>query len=237
MKKRILIIMTLLLTTGCTCEYNLTINENTYTEEVIIIGENAEEISQFDKEWQIPINKDEYNNMAGSDSEYKPNGEIYALSIESNKITFNHNFIKSNYNNSTAVSNCYNKITITNYNNTTILSTSSKVDCFDKYPPLRNIKVNIKVDKPVISNNADSINGNIYTWNITKNNSNDKSINLILENDNNGKGNKTEIPDKTKTQKNKGKYDLYVFLIILLAVAFIGYKFIMKFKDKNNTID
>ena len=45
MKKRILILITiLLLTTGCTCEYNLTIEENTYKEEIIITGETKEEI-------------------------------------------------------------------------------------------------------------------------------------------------------------------------------------------------
>ena len=237
MKKRILIILTLLLTTGCTCEYNLTINGNTYDEEVIIIGENVEEISQFDNEWQIPINKEEYNNMAGSDSEYNPNGEIYDYSISSNNLTFKNNFSKTNYNSSTAVSNCYNKLTLTNYNDTIILSTSPKVDCFDKYPTLTNIKVNIKVDKPVISNNADIVNGNIYTWNISKNDINNKSINLILQNNNLNKGNETETPNETKLKINNGRYEIYILLIIILVIAFIGYRWFIKFKEKNNNID
>jgi len=240
MKKRILIIpLILLLTTGCTCQYNLTIDDDIYKEEIILIGENSQEISQFQNQWQIPVDKEEYEIIAGSDTEYIPEGEIYKYNLSSNKITFNHNFSKSQFNNSTAVANCYGKLTITNHNDTIIISTSNKNNCFDKYPTLTNIKVNIKVDKPVISNNADSVNGNTYIWDINKDNINDSSINLVLE-DNTSKqeGSQTQqIPTDSKQTNNKGKYDLYIFLIILLAIAFIGYKFIMKFKEKNNNID
>ena len=113
MKKRILIVlMILLLTTGCTCEYNLTIDENTYKEEIILYGENSQEISQFNKEWKIPFNKEEYDLIVGADTEYLVEDNIYQYNISSNKIAFSHNFSQFDYNQSTAVSNCYKKLTL-----------------------------------------------------------------------------------------------------------------------------
>ena len=239
MKKRILIIpLILLLTTGCTCQYNLTIEDNTYKEEITLIGENAQEISQFNNQWQIPIDKEEYEIIAGSDAEYIPEGEIYKYNLSNNKITFSYNFRKNQFSSSTAVANCYNKLTMTSHNGTTIISTSKKNNCFNKYPLLTNIKVKIVVDKPVISNNADIVNGNTYIWNINKDDINDNSINIILDSDTlTQEENPTQNPDDIVQKNNTGKYDIYIVLIILLVVAFIGYKFIMKFKEKNNNID
>ena len=62
MKKRIiLLIIILLLTTGCTCEYNLNITGNKYSEEVIITANTSEEINNINKEWKIPVDKEEYD--------------------------------------------------------------------------------------------------------------------------------------------------------------------------------
>ena len=167
MKKRILVlIIILLLTTGCTCQYNLTIENNVYKEEVIIYGENSEEISNFNLKWQVPVDKDEYNRGGDPSTEIEVDGDIYNYNLSENSLKFNYDFTKSSIINSSAVSNCYNKLTITNYNETIIISTSQKATCYDKYPTLSNLRVNIKVDKPVISNNADSVSGNTYIWNI-----------------------------------------------------------------------
>ena len=236
MKKRILImIMILLLTTGCTCEYNLIIDGNTYKEEIILIGETQEEISEFQNNWKIPIDKDEYNKIAGFDGQYDTDGNVYKYNLSGNKLDFNYNFNRSQFANSTAVSNCYDKLTVSNYNNTTIISTSSKNNCFNKYLELTNIKVKIKVDREVISNNADNISGNTYIWNITKENASDKSINLVLSNGANEEDKPSSSSSNTNIKKND--YTLYIFLIILVIIVYLGYKWFMKFKDKNNNID
>ena len=65
--------MLLLLTTGCECEYNLTIDGNTYKEEINIIGETNEEIDSFKNNWKIPIDKDKYNSISESDSNMDTN--------------------------------------------------------------------------------------------------------------------------------------------------------------------
>ena len=109
MKKRILIIIIiLLLTTGCTCEYNLTIDGNNYKEEVIIIAENQEEISSFETDWEIPIDKQDYQEIQGFDQENDTDANMYNYKKTNNKLIFNYDFTRSQLNNSTAVSNCYN---------------------------------------------------------------------------------------------------------------------------------
>lgn len=236
MKKRIFLIITiLLLTTGCTCEYNLTINGNNYLEEIILNAETSEEISNFNGKWEIPIDKDEYIEMSGFDYETDVNTNKYNYKLSSNKLIFNYKFNGSQLSKSTAVYNCYNKLTVTNYSNTTIISTSSKADCFDKHPPLTSVKVNITVDREVISNDADNVSGNTYTWNITKDNANNKSINLVLSNSSLEKEPSSSSNENTKKRKND--YTLYIFLIILVLIVYLGYKWFMKFKDKNNNID
>lgn len=233
MKKSILIILMLLLLTGCTCEYNLTIDGYSYKEEVIITGENSEEKSSFNQEWAVPIDKEVYD-MAGDESTELSDikTETYNYNINSDNIKFYYDLSRNEMINSTAVSICYDKLNITNYDNTTIISTSSKNKCFDEYQTLTNIKVNIKVDKPVISNNADIINGNIYTWNITKDDT--KSINLVL---NNEKVEDNEIIDNKPQQKPKKKdYTLYIFCGILLIVMLSAYFMFNKLKNKNNDI-
>ena len=237
MKKRILIVLLiLLLTTGCTCEYNLTIDENTYKEEIVLYGENSQEISQFNKEWKIPYNKEEYDLIAGADTEYLVENNIYKYNILSNKIAFSHDFSEIDYNQSTAVSNCYKKLSLTDYNDTLVISTSPDIKCFDKYPTLNNIKVNIKVSEHVINHNADSFSNNIYTWNINRDDINNKSINIIIENKTESDDNITNVPNVNKPTKLEAKYDLYILLAIIAIIIFILYIWFIKFKEKNNDI-
>ncbi len=236
MKKRILLtIILLLLTTGCTCEYNLIIDGNIYKEKITIIGETSEEIANFNNEWKVPIDKEEYDMNAGLDGNDEINTNIYKYNLSGNKLNFNYDFNGNQFSKSTAVYNCYNKLTVTKYNNTTIISTSSNIDCFNKYPNLNTLKINIKVDREVISNNADSVSGNTYTWNFDKYNPGKKGINLVLENKE--EENKPSSSSNNNKDNKNNSYVLYIFLIIIILIIFIGYKWFMKFKDKNNNID
>lgn len=241
MKKRIiLLIMILLLTTGCTSEYNLTIDNNVYQEKVNINGITSDELSNINRDWQIPVDEDEYNNISGdSSSEIKITGDTYSYNISGNNLTFNYDFTRSTLNNSTAISICYDKATIASYEDSIVISTSSKVTCFNKYPYLTSIKVNITTDKSVTSHNADSVNGKTYTWNITKANSTDKSINMIINNQEDDSQNQTPPDDNVNNtnvepENNSKDYTLYIFCGILLIVLLLGYFILKKIINKNN---
>lgn len=238
MKKRIIVlIIMLLLTTGCTCEYNLNIDGNTYKEEINILGTNSEEINNFNNDWKVPVDKDEYNNISGEPgTEIKTNGDTYTYKISGNNLIFSYDFTRNRLNNSTAISNCYDKATVKSYENSIVISTNNKVSCFDKYPTLTMVKVNITTDKNVTSNNADSVNGNTYTWNLTKNNSSDKSINMIIDNKEDDSHNQTTPDDNSanQPQNNNKDYTLYIFCGILLIVLLLGYFISKKIINKNN---
>lgn len=237
MKKRILILIILLLfTTGCTCEYDLTIDGNKYMETITFTAESPSENNSFNKNWNIPVDEDLFNNPGDPDSNTKMEN-IYNYNISNNKLTFNYDFSSYNIENSTAVSKCYNKLTVSNYNDTTIISTSPKAKCFEENPPLTKVKVKITVDRPVISNNADSINGNTYIWNISKNNANDKSINIILDNSNIDQNIVNNPNNNNNIEGIINKYAIYIFFIIIGVIVYCGYKWFMEFKEKNNNID
>lgn len=236
-KKIIVLIIMLLLTTGCTCEYNLNIDGNTYKEEINILGTDSEEINNFNNDWKVPVDKDEYNNISGEPgTEIKINGDTYTYKISGNNLIFSYDFTRNRLNNSTAISNCYDKATIQSYENSIVISTSNKVSCFDKYPTLTMVKVNITTDKNVTSNNADSVNGNTYTWNLTKNNSSDKSINMIIDNKEDNSQNQTTPDDNyaNQPQNNNKDYTLYIFCGILLIILLSGYFISKKIINKNN---
>ena len=240
MKKKILILIGIILcTTGCTCEYNLDIINNSYKETIKITADTQEELSQFNLDWKVPTDKEEYNigEKVGSNPTYK--SDLYNYNLSNNILTFSHTFNKDNITKSSAAFNCYDLITVEEYESTIIISTSPKLKCFDSYPEMDNITVTINVDKEVINHNADSVNGNKYTWYLKKSEKNKKPINMTINNkttketetnSNSQNNNNTQI-------KNSPDYTLYIFCLILLVVMLTAYYFYNKLKNKNNEMD
>lgn len=243
MKKRIFILITLLFfVTGCNCEYNLVIDGNVYKEEITLNAENSEEITTFNNNWQVPINIDEYNIDTDPSGKVSIIGDIYKHNLSGNRLIFTNDFTKNEYSKSTAVLNCYDKFTVSNFNDSIIISSSSNITCFDNYPNLNSIKINVKVDKPVTSNNADNINGNIYTWIINKGDSS-KPINLVLDNstDDAKHGSSTAGNNSTgninSEKTNKNDYTMYIFLGVLLIIMLLAYFLYNNMKNKSDKMD
>ena len=235
MKKRIFIIIVLLLfTTGCTCEYNLSIENNIFKEETKITSSTSNELSSFSTSWKIPTDKSEYNVGLDPESTIEFNSNLYKYNLSGNVLSFKYDFSISDYPNSSAVSNCYNTLNIINRIDSIIISTSKENKCFDNYPNLEALKINIKIDTSVKSHNADVVNGNTYTWNITKNNANNKPINLVLTNNNNS-GTNNNQNDKHTTEKKD--YTLYIFCGILLVIMLCAYFIINKIKNNKDIMD
>lgn len=234
MKKRIsILLILLLLTTGCTSEYNLTINDNSYHEEIILTSSSSSELADFNKDWQIPVDKDDYNSINVDPSTQVEIDNPYKYNLSGNNLTFYNDTTISGIASSTAISSCFNQVTIKNYQDTIIISTSSKVTCFDKYSGLTSIKVSITLDKPVKNHNADSVSGTTYTWNINKDNYQDKAINMVIMNE------QTENPIKSnsssnETVKKEKDYTLYIFCFVLIITALFTYYIIKKIKEKDH---
>lgn len=232
MKKKIFSILLIVLTlSGCTCEYNLKIENSIYQEEIIFTGNN-DEVKSFDNNWQIPVDKENYENLgddvgANNDGNYA----TYDYNLSGNKLIFKNNFNETTISDSTAISICYKLATISSFNNSLVISTSNSTNCFDKYPTLSKITVNITTDLNATSNNADKINNNTYTWIITKDTS--KGINLVLEKSNTPID---SIKNNDKTNQKNKDYTIYIFLLIILIILLSVYYTINKIKNKPDDI-
>ena len=239
MKKRILILLILILfTTGCSCEYNLTIDDYVFKEEIKIKGENKKETELFEREYTFPVDKD--NCSGADDSIIGVKDNIYKYKISDNTLIFNYDFTINNYSKSTAVSKCYRTLNVSKANSDKIIiSTNNKNNCYENYPDLTNLTVNITVDREVISSDADEINGRVYTWYITKENANNKSINLMLKDENKVIPNtESKRPSSSSNKQVLGGYnELYIFCIILAIIFICGYFLFSKIQKINNKLD
>ncbi len=92
----------------------------------------------------------------------------------------------SDFSQMAGVNTCYDYFTVLRNNDEEsgneqlIISTSAKNYCFEMYPNLESITVNLKTNHKVVSHNADQVNDNNYVWNINKNNASQKTMQIIL---------------------------------------------------------
>lgn len=232
---RLLIILVMMIfITGCSCEYNLTINDDIYKENIIVTGLNPDEIIEFNNFKEIPVDKNNYNvELEDSETEF----DTYKYVLTGNNYLYDYSFNFYNYSNSTAVSNCFKTLVAEEYEEDIIISTSTGATCFDKYPNLDNLVINITVDREVESNNADKVNGNTYTWYIDRDNASDKSINIILSNEEiiiDEESQTTTLPTEDTIIFSS---DMYIFAAILLVVFLIVYAIVYAIKSKDDYID
>ncbi|MCI8567956.1 MAG: hypothetical protein HFG48_01400, partial [Bacilli bacterium] len=66
-------------------------------------------------------------------------------------------------------------------NNNIIISTSSKNKCFDMYKNLDSITVKLKTNHKVVNSTADEVDLHTYIWKLTRENSNDKPLQITLK--------------------------------------------------------
>ncbi len=78
---------------------------------------------------------------------------------------------------------CYDNfnVTVDEENNNIIISTSSKNKCFDMYKNLDSITVKLKTNHKVVNSTADEVDLHTYIWKLTRENSNDKPLQITLK--------------------------------------------------------
>lgn len=225
MKFKILLLFCLFLT-GCSVTYNLTIDDNTFEENVVFAFSKSttsySELSFYLND-KIPIGLSD-DNKKFYNSEIKDVGDVYNLIYN-----FNHEekFIENSY----FVNNCYPNVSIINNNEIISISSGKGFNCFIGDDGLKadSVKINIKTDLKVLENNADEVNDNVYTWNINYTNYSSKEIILKLENS-----------DKNTLEnfKNNNGFllTLVVIVIFIIVVSIIIYLIVWYKKRKNNEV-
>lgn len=185
----------LLLISGCDVKYNLKINNDGKVYEVTQIVENNHEnwdsknlidntiSSREFLEMQLKTKTYALYNTMGNPYNLDENDDNYYTQENISNdtqlgIKYDFAFTKDNYSRSSMINACYKKVSFSKNNGVSLLSTDSKFNCFDMYGALDKVEISIDIDKKidVLDNNADSVNNNVYTWIITKDNASNKPI-------------------------------------------------------------
>jgi hypothetical protein len=238
MKKLLLCIACLFLLTGCSITYNLNIDKK-FKENISIIEANPEyfnyEMSGTSlndaKNYYLKMPVTLYNNAPHYSESFDKIPGIYYYNVKdltnANEIGLSFDGIFKNYSkysDSNMVWYASRLNVEKNDNKITILVDNFKI--FKKYINLDKLTVNVKVNYLVSESNADSVNGNVYTWVITRPNYNSKTIKLIY---------KTKLDVVNDLEKSDS---LTLFILVLLGLVIAGliiFKFVQaKFKKKNS---
>lgn len=237
-KKILLIFFLMFLITGCTVDYELDITNEVVDENITIIDydESKWDLLQ-DLNGHDPLsyrdsiniyNKDDVNIYVTSDNTKTYDKELINEGALGIKLKTNYNI--NEFNKHTYIGNCYKYFNVKNDGDVYTLSTSKVFMCFGgTHPLLDQVNVKIRVNNEVIDSNADSHGNNVYTWNITKENANNKQIILSYKRD------KT-IGEKIRDLSLKDdKISIAIIIIFFGVVVCIGIYIFIKNK-KNNEI-
>ena len=177
MKKYILILLIIFLT-GCSAKYEVEIKDKQVNEKSSFII-SKHEVASDGIYYTVSRMAGKYflnvDFLIGDTKEYyEGENAIYQKKSNTNI---------NEYNTSDIFNYCYDAHNVLNEKKYYTISTSDTFKCFDKYQELEDVKIVLKTNHKVKDNNADSIDGYTYTWNINKKNYNNKRIYIKLYKD------------------------------------------------------
>lgn len=252
MKRKIIILIGLVLVLcGCDAEVNIKVSKNDIEETIKITdytsNYSSENVLLSTYRNYIPAFASEV--IVDTEGDIKKNNvEYYSkdkLSLNNGYLfTYKYKFEFNDYYRSTSVKNAYRSAFIQHdrKEKNIILSTdSSGCMYFQQYKTLNSIKVNITSTYKVLESNADSVNGNVYTWNLSRNNN--KNIYIKYDTtavassskednkeDEDVVGDETVISDEEKSDAIPTFYA--ILIIILVMLIFIVFVIVITKMDK-----
>lgn len=244
-KKKLLILLSMFLITGCQAEYNIVIEDNVVKEELLVYetnmnkwntiqGNNILTYQQYQQEYKdAPVGI--YYNDQNIDGEiwFNPSRNYYTIDLlsDNNKkgLSFNTDFNLNRYADSYIIRNCFKHINILNQLDTISISTNNELSCMNYIDGLNKITINIKTNYNVLDTNATSINDNTYTWVITKNNYMNSNIYIKM----NKSINSNSSSSNNTTNNNSVSNFQLIYLIIVIVFFLIGLLIYTKFKNNS----
>lgn len=229
--KFIICLFLILFLFGCSATYEIDIDKELNIDEKLELSSESynSQISNYESFLPVDINVDDIEafKVKSDDIEYYDINK----NDDNSKIEFSYTFDIDKFNNSMMARSCYEYVTVMNsYNKDNLrdellISTSKKFLCFNNYNNLDDVTVNITTKKEVYSNNADSVNGNTYTWYINKDTKDDASIQMVIN---------SEVIDEGIPFWEENL--LFIIVCIVLIFSGIVYLFIKRRSDKVNKI-
>ena len=260
MKKVILLIVCIITLSGCSVEYNLTIDES-FTEDILIFTDDLSNLDINHEDYYNKSYRALFSDMLNTnimayynDENFDPYGEgiqtnvkYYNKKLINNNsmygVNYNFDFDYNNFYRSNAIKACFNEINVSKYEDIYTLKTNNKCMLFDTYPLLDNIKIIINTDFDIIYNNADFSSDGIYTWVIDRNNYSNKSINISFDtisddlddynpDDGNEKPDNGDINDNENNSNNEQNENHLLVILLVVSLFFIGLFIIIVIKRK-----
>lgn len=204
--KYLLLCFGLFLLCGCQADYTLTLTGGNVIEDTNLY-ENNEKINNmqddgltlkedFDNLRDNPNNAlKSANPVADDDDKEYSKSELYTAKtynqLGNYGVNYNYVFTNSNYEQSNIVNDNVDNFNYSKSSNMIKLD-AKNFKCFSNYSSLTNLKVKIITDQTIIYDNADTVNGNEYVWNIDRNNYLEKDIKIYYKIDNNKAAEQTQ---------------------------------------------
>ena len=173
--KKILIILVVLLLTGCSANYNINFTEKSI-EESIEIYENSAIVNKYKDKEVNEANTVILDWEEGYDY-YKR--ELYTTE-DITGYRYTYNFAYDEYDAMAQLRKCYENFNF-KYDNKITLETSPYFLCADYYPKTKEIVINITSEYEITSSNADKVSNNTHTWIINENNYKKKPIKITID--------------------------------------------------------
>lgn len=232
--KKIILVILLFLVSGCSANYELTIDEDlNFMENISLQAENEIESEKLMRDpWPI---KAYYNDP---DSGEYPE-ELEGVEYYTNHLFLNNSFYQKNlsytfglsrFKEANSVKSCFEHVYVVEdkRENTITLSTSPKFLCMEDYPSLSMVNIKINVNSQVVASNASQINQNSYEWTITPQNYESSGIILTFKNN---KKEENKISEKEVEEPKQSNLFLALGLLGIFIIVMIG---ILIYKIKKN---
>ena len=199
LKRIIFLIISMIMLSGCSAEYELNFVDAKYNEKFKTIGSINDE--NYRNEIDVLNDKNVFNNDKGY-------GVILSYSYNS----------KDDYLKSSIIYSMFQGFNITDDE----IYLYDPLNVFLTYPLLDDITISFKSDKKVYDNNADEVKNNKYYWYLNKDNYKDKNIRISFKKNEMLSQKNIVISDKSF------KFGMYIFLIILLIGVLVIFEKVKK---------
>ncbi len=216
--KRLLILLSILLLTGCSVNYNLEIDGDLFKEEITgnIYKYEFDDISDINGDHNIYwLLHDRQTAIDDEDSFYEQNINEIGDNVEFNyKYNYNNNYGASNI-----LNKCFEKKIFEETNDLYIVHLYGNFYC--QYAD--EIEVNVSSKYVIFNHNADKVDNNIYTWILREND--DADISLAISK------NIEPLRKNKKSIFSPYRIITFILLIVLIIVSLFIY---IKRNRKNN---
>ncbi len=240
MKRLIGLISILFLLSGCSAVYNVEINDKFIKDELSINSANKEELNSGNpsyktlidnnyKNFELAVNKDTpgYPEIHTKLKGYEYYNKKLINTIDNYGLVFTYKHELSNYAKSPLLG-FYNFASIKNVSNKIIIDSGDAKGCyvFNNYALLTDLTLNISSIYEVTNHNADEVNNNTYTWHITKDNYQSKTIHLEVDKN-------KKLSDIIKKEKFQKMVDIIYISLGIITTIFIII-IVIKIRKSNN---